>query len=122
MINSLSLISMKFVNTEYLEGLLSAVSDEHHQLPVPDKRKIMIASWASNAPPESNEMSDILIAIAGKPKSPVSYLRVEDDVFLWLPLEDGSYKFWGSYSNSDFKHFWTVSYEFRRVLIEKVKL
>lgn len=55
----------------------------------------------------------VLIAIERR-----AYLSEQVDV--WVAVDDGTYKWWGSYDNKiHFRGAWTVTHEFRRVLIEK---
>ena len=66
--------------------------------------------------------SDVLLTITVRPFDDAD--RYNKDykypVYVWLPLDDGTYFLWGNYKSTDL-YDWKILYEFRRVLIEKTE-
>ena len=100
------LIYAKKVTVEFSENFM-----ERPSLSITVKNpKFMMAEHLIRA----YEMGGPILIVVGR------YNLRRDNLSVFVAVEDGTYKWWGNYSDqNNFRSSWEIMYEFRRVLIEK---
>lgn len=111
---------MNFISLETLTRMQNNLKAVYDNFTIPDKKRIFVGMHNIMGMEMGGKVA---IAITGKPEE---YKVVDDGydpqhtIFVWLIVENGDYWFWSGYKDAKrLRHSWDISYEFRRVLVEK---